>query len=133
LGLILLKGTFTPCVTQRPNPFPCVAVIALVIYKKRMIIISNEAKVKLETLAPKVAKLLLRQFEHLEAAQTRVRMEAEGKIKQLHGLANTYSLAASPNYLVIFKSQGNDLIISDIVNVAFLEYMRRTTENAKPT
>ena len=97
-----------------------------------MITISSEARVKLETLAPKVAKLLLRQLEQLQSAQTRNHLEMESKIKQLHGLPNTYSLAASPNHLVIFQAEENDLTISDIVNVSLLDYIRRTNEAAKP-
>jgi hypothetical protein len=94
--------------------------------------ISSEARVKLETLAPKVAELLLRQFEWLQSAQTRTQLQTKGKIKQLHGTSNTYSLAASPTHLVLFQVDGESLFISDIINVSFLDYIRRTTANAKP-
>ena len=88
--------------------------------------ISSEAKVKLETLAPQVARLLQREFAPLRSSQTRARLEAEGKVKPIPGLENTYSLQVSPNYELILQSghggfvKGGSPVLSDIINISRL-------------
>lgn len=97
--------------------------------------ISSEAKVKLETLAPQVARLLQREFAPLRSPQTRARLEAEGKVKPIPGLENTYRFQVSPHYELILQSgrggftKGGRPFLSDIINISRLE---KAMVKAKP-